>query len=49
MLVSETARRSDRFGGLVAGLPMITLLALVWLHVENQPPAKLANHASYMI
>lgn len=47
VLVSETAKRSDRFGGLVAALPMITLLTLVWLYVENQPQAKLANHAWY--
>ena len=47
VLVSETAKRSDRFGGLVAALPMVTILALVWLHIENQPQAKLANHAWY--
>lgn len=47
VLVSETAKRSDRFGGLIAALPMITLLTLVWLHVENQPQARLANHAWY--
>lgn len=47
VLVSETAKRSDRFGGLIAALPMVTLLTLVWLHVENQPAAKLANHAWY--
>lgn len=47
VLVSETAKRSDRFGGFMAALPMITLLTLVWLHMENAPEAKLANHAWY--
>jgi hypothetical protein len=47
VLVSEVAKRSDRFGGFVAALPMITLLTLVWLHLEQQPEAKLANHAWY--
>ena len=47
VLVSEAAKRSDRLGGFVAALPMITLLTLVWLHIENQPEAKLANHAWY--
>jgi F0F1-type ATP synthase assembly protein I len=47
VLVSEVAKRSDRFGGFIAALPMITLLTLVWLHLENQPAAKLANHAWY--
>ena len=47
VLVSEGAKRSDRFGGFIAALPLITLLSLVWLHLENQPEAKLANHAWY--
>lgn len=47
VLVSEAAKRSDRFGGFIAALPMISLLTLVWLHVENQPAARLANHAWY--
>lgn len=45
--VSETAKRSDRAGALLASLPLVTLLALIWLHVEKQPVEKLANHAWY--
>lgn len=47
VLVSEVAKRSDRLGGLIAALPLITILALIWLHLENQPPEKIANHAWY--
>ncbi len=47
VLVSEIARRSDRLGGLIAALPMITILTLVWLYIENQPAEKIANHAWY--
>jgi hypothetical protein len=47
VLVSEFAKRSDRLGGLVAALPLVTLLTLVWLHVERQPVARVANHARY--
>jgi len=47
VLVSETAKRSDRFGGFIAALPLITLLTLVWLHIEKQPDSTLANHAWY--
>jgi F0F1-type ATP synthase assembly protein I len=47
VLVSEAAKRSDRLGGLVGALPLVTILALVWLHVENQPQQKIANHALY--
>lgn len=47
VLVSEFAKRSDRLGGFIAALPLVTLLALIWLHVENQPAEKIANHAWY--
>ncbi|MGZ3183089.1 MAG: DUF3147 family protein [Telluria sp.] len=47
VLVSELAKRSDRLGAVVAALPLMTLLALFWLHVERQPESKLANHAWY--
>lgn len=47
VFVSELAKRSDRLGGLVAALPLVTLLTLVWLHLEQQPAHKLANHAWY--
>jgi hypothetical protein len=47
VLVSEFAKRSDRLGGFVAALPLVTLLTLVWLHVERQPVARVANHARY--
>jgi hypothetical protein len=47
VLVSEVAKRSDRLGGLFAALPLVTVLALIWLYVERQPQAKIANHAWY--
>lgn len=49
VLVSELAKRSDRVGGFIAALPMVTFLALIWLHVEKQPEAKVANHAWYTL
>ena len=47
VLVSEVAKRSDRLGGLFAALPLVTVLALIWLYVERQPQLKIANHAWY--
>lgn len=47
VLVSEFARRSDKLGGLIAALPLVTVLALIWLYVEKQPTEKIANHAWY--
>lgn len=47
VLVSEAAKRSDRLGGLIGALPMVTILALIWLYVEHQSQQKIANHAWY--
>jgi len=45
--VSEAAKRSDKLGGFVAALPLVTFLALIWLYVEKQPQGKISNHAWY--
>ena len=47
VLISELAKRSDRLGGFVAALPLVTFLSLMWLYVEHQPQDKIANHAWY--
>ena len=47
VFISEIAKRSDKLGGFIAALPLMTLLTLVWLYVENQPEEKIANHAYY--
>ncbi|MFF7708632.1 DUF3147 family protein [Pseudomonas sp. NPDC007930] len=47
VMVSELAKRSDKLGGLVAALPLVTVLTLIWLHVEQQAPGKIARHAWY--
>lgn len=45
VLVSELAKRSDKLGALIGALPLITVLTLIWLYVEQQPSEKIANHA----
>jgi hypothetical protein len=47
VFISEVAKRSDRFGGFIGALPLMTLLTLVWLYLEKQPEDKIANHAYY--
>ncbi len=47
VLISEVAKLNDKLGGLLAALPLVTVLTLIWLYVEHQPPAKIANHAWY--
>lgn len=47
VLVSELAKRSDKLGGVIAALPLVTILSLIWLYIENQTTEKIANHARY--
>lgn len=47
VFISELAKRSDRLGALVASLPLITIMTLIWLYVEGQPVSKITNHAYY--
>lgn len=47
VFISEVAKRSDKLGGLIAALPLMTLLTLMWLFIENQSEEKIANHAYY--
>jgi hypothetical protein len=43
--VSEFAKRNDRLGSFIAALPLVSVLTLIWLHVEGQSAEKLSNHA----
>ncbi len=45
--ISEVASRYERLGGLLAALPLVTCLTLIWLYIEKQPSDKIANHAWY--
>lgn len=47
VLVSEVAKRSDRIGGLLAALPLVTVLILIWMKLEGQAQAKIASHTWY--
>ena len=47
VLISEFAKANDKLGGLVAALPLVTFLTLIWLYFEQQPALKIANHAYY--
>lgn len=41
VLISKFAKRSDKLGGLIAALPIMTFLTLVWLYIEKQPDSKI--------
>ncbi len=44
--ISELAKRSSGFAALVASLPLTSLLAFVWLHMEASPPERIADLSS---
>jgi hypothetical protein len=41
--VSEIAKRSSFLGGLIASLPIVSLLAFVWLYVDTKSLDKVAS------
>lgn len=46
VVISEIAKRSTGFAALVASLPLTSLLAFVWLHMEASPPEQIADLSS---
>ena len=45
MIVSEVARRSPGLGALIASLPLVSLLAMIWLWRDTGDPIRIAAHA----
>jgi hypothetical protein len=43
-LVSEIAKRSPAFGALVASLPLISVMAVIWLWRDTGDDARIASH-----
>jgi hypothetical protein len=43
-LVSEIAKRSPAFGALVASLPLISVMAVIWLWRDTGDNARIASH-----
>ena len=44
-VVSEVARRSAGFGALIVSLPLVSILAMIWLWRDTRDPLRLAEHA----
>ncbi len=44
-LASEIARRNAGFGALVASLPLVSVLGMIWLWRDTSDPERLAAHA----
>jgi hypothetical protein len=42
LAISELAKRNNPLAALVAALPVISLLAMVWMHLEGSPASEIA-------
>jgi hypothetical protein len=45
LAVSEAAKRSPTWGGLIASLPMISLLAFIWLWADTKDVSRIAEQS----
>ncbi len=44
-LASETARRNAAIGALIASLPLVSVLGMIWLWRDTNDPARLMAHS----
>ena len=45
-IVSEVAKRWPGLGGLIASLPLVSVLGMIWLWRDTGDPARLAAHSA---
>ncbi len=43
VVISEAAKRASWLGGLLASLPMVSFLAIIWLYVDTKDTRKVAE------
>ena len=46
VLVSEVSKRSPLLAGLFASLPLVSVLAMIWLYIDTRDAARVASLAS---
>ncbi len=44
-IVTEISRRFPTYGGVVAALPLVSLLSIIWLYVQGEQSATLSKFA----
>lgn len=44
-LASEVARKYPGFGALIASLPLVSILGMMWLWRDTKDPLRMADHA----
>ena len=49
VLISEVSKRSGKTGALITSLPIVTIIALIWMNFEIHDNAKISNYAYYTL
>jgi len=49
VLISEIAKADDRLGGLIAAMPIVTFLVILWMYYEGNSLDKISSHISYTL
>ena len=52
LLISEIAKKSTLFGGIIASIPLISLISIIWLYIETKSIKNiidLSNSIFYMV
>ena len=49
VLISEIAKVNDKLGGLIAAMPIITLLVILWMYYDGNSDEKISSHISYTL
>ena len=47
VFISEIAKVNDRLGGLIAAMPIVTFLVIMWMYYEGNSVNKISSHISY--
>ncbi len=45
VVVTKVQVFSERLSALLIALPLASLIAMIWMHAEKQPPGRIAGHA----
>lgn len=48
VVISEAAKQSEKIGGLITALPLVTFSVLIWMYMEGQSSEKMGNYISYV-
>lgn len=43
VIISEIAKRSSLIGAILASIPLVSVLAMLWLYIETKDVAKVSN------